>query len=113
MNESIEPFEIHVPDSVLADLKARLAQTRFPDQILDTGWEYGAELGYMKELVTYWKDGFDWRAQEARLNRFPQFQTEIDGQRIHFIHARSRYENALPLLIAHGWPGSIDRKSVV
>ncbi len=107
MSDAILPFEIRVPDEVLEDLRRRLAATRFPQQIEGTGWTYGAELSYVKELVAYWRDKFDWRAQEAALNRFDQFTTVIDDQRIHFIHARSKHPNAIPLLILHGWPGSV------
>lgn len=103
----ITPFSIHIDDSVLDDLKRRLAATRFPDQIPDTGWDYGTELSYMKEIVAYWRDRYDWRVQERRLNAMPQFTTEIDGQRIHFAHIRSPHPEAFPLIISHGWPGSI------
>jgi pimeloyl-ACP methyl ester carboxylesterase len=106
-NTAIRPFRIAVDDAVLRDLKERLARTRFPDTIEGTGWEYGADLDYMKELVAYWKDRYDWRAQEKKLNEFPQFVTEIDGLPIHFIHVRSREKNALPLVLVHGWPGSV------
>ena len=104
---TIERFEIHVDDAVLEDLQRRLARTRFPDQIEGTGWEYGVPTGYVRELVEYWRNGYDWRAQEARLNQFDHFRTAIDGQSIHFIHARSPRSDAFPLLIVHGWPGSI------
>ena len=80
MNETIEPFRIDIDDAVLEDLGERLARTRFPDEIPGTGWEYGADLAYVKELVTYWRERFDWRVQEEALNRFEQFRTEIDGQ---------------------------------
>jgi pimeloyl-ACP methyl ester carboxylesterase len=103
----IVPFKIHVPDSVLADLKQRLARTRFPGEIPGAGWDYGTDLAYLKELVTYWRDRFDWRAAERRLNRFDQFKTNIDGLDIHFIHQRSTNPNALPLVVTHGWPGSV------
>jgi len=107
MDQEIEPFEIRVDDADLADLHERLARTRFPDQITGTGWEYGMPVGYLHELVDYWRDEYDWRAQEARLNGFAQFLTRIDAQSIHFVHARSAHEDALPLLLVHGWPGSI------
>jgi pimeloyl-ACP methyl ester carboxylesterase len=107
MSEAIERFEIRVDDSVLEDLRSRLARTRFPDQIDGTGWEYGIPLGYLRELVEYWRDEYDWRAQEARLNQFAHFRTRIDGQSIHFIHVRSAHADAFPLLITHGWPGSV------
>jgi pimeloyl-ACP methyl ester carboxylesterase len=103
----IEPFEIRVDDPVLDDLGRRLAETRFPDQIERTGWEYGTPTDYLAELVEYWRDSYDWRAQEARLNEFEHFRTDIDGQSIHFIHARSSNADALPLVLTHGWPGSI------
>lgn len=107
MSDAVEPFRIHVPDEVLEDLRRRLAATRFPDQIEGTGWSYGAELATVKDWVAYWRDKFDWRAREAELDRWPHFQTEIDGQRIHFVHARSKHEDATPLLLSHGWPGSV------
>ncbi|MBM3777317.1 MAG: epoxide hydrolase 1 [Acidimicrobiia bacterium] len=100
------PFTIQVGDDVLADLKARLARTRFPDEIADAGWGYGTSLTYLKELVAYWKDRFDWRAAERRLNAFDQFTTDIDGLRVHFVHQRSPHANAMPIVITHGWPGS-------
>ena len=95
MSEAIERFQIRVDDSVLEDLRSRLAQTRFPDQIEGTGWEYGSPVDYVRELVEYWRDKYDWRAQEARLNELAHFRTRIDGQSIHFIHARSRHADAL------------------
>lgn len=107
MSEAIERFEIHVDDSVLQDLHERLARTRFPDQIDGTGWECGIPADYLRQLVEYWRDTYDWRAQEARLNAFANFRTRIDGQSIHFIHARAARADAFPLLIMHGWPGSI------
>ncbi len=104
---AIAPFRIEVPDEVLRDLAERLARTRFPDEVPDTGWEYGANLAYMKELVDYWRNRYDWRPHEAELNRFPQFHVEIDGLDLHFIHAPGRGPNPKPLLLSHGWPGSI------
>ncbi len=107
---AIRPFTIRVPDAVLADLKARLKNPRIPDALPGDGgtdaWTYGTDVAYLRQLVTYWRDRFDWRAQERALNRFEQFTTTIDGLSIHFIHRRSRQPNALPLLITHGWPGS-------
>jgi epoxide hydrolase len=103
----IDRFEIRVDDAVLDDLRRRLAQTRFPDQIEDTGWEYGMPVDYLRELVDYWRDTYDWRRQEARLNELAHFRTSIDGQSIHFTHARSPHADAFPLLLMHGWPGSI------
>ena len=104
---AVEPFSVHVEDEVLDDLRRRLEQTRFPDQIPGTGWEYGMPVPYLRELVAYWLDEYDWRAQEVQLNRFDHFRTEVDGQPIHFVHARSARDGALPILISHGWPGSI------
>jgi pimeloyl-ACP methyl ester carboxylesterase len=104
--DAIVPFKIHVSDAVFADLKRRLARTRFPDEIPGSGWDYGTNLKYLEELVAYWRDRFDWRAAERRLNQFDQFKTSIDGLDIHFIHQRSRNGNALPLVLTHGWPGS-------
>jgi microsomal epoxide hydrolase len=106
-DEAIVPFKINVPDSVLRDLKDRLARTRFPDQLQSVGWDYGTDIAYLKPLVEYWRDKFDWRAQERRLNEFDQFTTTIDGLKIHFIHQKSRVPNAMPLVLTHGWPGSI------
>jgi pimeloyl-ACP methyl ester carboxylesterase len=105
-DERILPFKIQIDDAVLRDLKERLARARWPDEIDGAGWEYGVELKYMKELAAYWRDKYDWRAQERRLNEFDQFVTEIDGLKIHFIHQRSKNPDALPLILLHGWPGS-------
>jgi pimeloyl-ACP methyl ester carboxylesterase len=105
--DSVVPFKIEVPDAVLSDLKQRLARTRFPGEIAGSEWDYGTNLGYLKELVAYWRDTFDWRAAERRLNQFDQFTTNIDGLDIHFIHQRSKDPNALPLAVTHGWPGSV------
>ncbi len=104
---AIVPFKIQVPDSVLTDLRQRLSRARFADELPDAGWDYGTNLAYLKELVDYWRDTFDWRAQEQRLNGFDQFKTNIDGLNIHFIHQRSKIPNALPLLLLNGWPSSI------
>lgn len=106
MTDTIEPFEIRVDDSVLDDLRDRLARTRFPDEIADTGWEYGIPIGYLRDLTAYWRDDYDWRAHEARLNELDHFTTRIDGQSIHFVHARSAHADAFPVLLLHGWPGS-------
>lgn len=101
-----EPFTIAVPDDVLDDLRERLARTRWPDQLPGTGWDYGTDTAYLRELVGHWQNGFDWRAQETRLNRFRHYRASIDGLRIHFIHERSSDPNAIPLLLLHGWPSS-------
>jgi pimeloyl-ACP methyl ester carboxylesterase len=107
MSEAVEAFRIHIEDAVLEDLRERLARTRLPDQIEGTGWEQGIPIDYLAELVAWWRDAYDWRAAEARLARLPHFCTRIDGQRVHFVHARSSHPGALPLLLTHGWPGSI------
>src|SRR5580704_12539411 len=104
---TIRPFQARVPDSVLIDLRHRLAETKWPDQLPDTSWEYGADIKKVRELADYWQNGYDWRAQEAKINRFDQFITEIDGQQIYFIHQRSPRPDAIPLLLIYGWPGSI------
>jgi pimeloyl-ACP methyl ester carboxylesterase len=96
-----------VPEAVLTDLKDRLARTRFPSEIEGSGWDYGTNLAYLKELVTYWRTSFDWRGQEKKLNQLPQFKTTIDGIEIHFVHQRSSNPDATPLVMIHGWPGSI------
>jgi epoxide hydrolase len=101
------PFKAHIPDAVLVDLRRRLARAKWPDQLQGTTWEYGSDLATVRQLADYWEKRYDWRAQEARINRFDQFTTEIDGQRIHFIHQRSPRADATPLLLLHGWPGSI------
>jgi epoxide hydrolase len=103
----LRPFVINIPQTDLDDLSARLARTRWPDQLPGVGWDYGIPLEYVRELAGYWQTGFDWRAQERRLNEFPGFSTVIDGQNIHFLHVRSPEPGALPLVITHGWPGSI------
>ncbi len=104
---TIRPFKVHVPDGVLIDLRRRLAETKWPDQLPGTTWEYGVDIKKVRELADYWQNGYDWRAQEARINRFDQFTTEIDGQQIYFIHQRSPRPDAIPLMLIHGWPGSI------
>jgi pimeloyl-ACP methyl ester carboxylesterase len=103
----IEPFEVRVDDAVLDDLQRRLAATRFPDQISGTSWEYGVPVDYLRVLVDYWRDGYEWRAQERRLNELSHHLTTVDEQVVHFVHARSPRADAMPLLLVHGWPGSI------
>jgi pimeloyl-ACP methyl ester carboxylesterase len=107
MSEAIEGFRIEIDEGVLEDLRRRLAQARLPDQVEGAGWEYGMPRDYLRELVDYWRERYDWRAQEARLNELAHFRTRIDGQWIHFVHARSPHPDALPLLLTHGWPGSV------
>ena len=110
---AVVPFTIEVPEAVLTDLRARLEATRFPDEIDDADWDYGTPLAYLRELVEYWRDEFDWRAQERRLNELDQFKTTIDGLGIHFIHQRSPHADAFPLLLLNGWPSSIDEYAKV
>lgn len=105
-DEAVTPFTIDVPDAVLDDLARRLARARFPDQLDGAGWTYGTDLDYLRELTAYWRDEFDWRAQERRLNAFPQFTTHVDGLDVHFVHRRSPEPGALPLMLLHGWPGT-------
>ena len=100
----VKPFTIAVENSVLDDLRQRLADTRWPDEIPNTGWDYGSNLTYIKELVDYWRTDFDWRAQEAKLNVFNHFKSEVDGLDIHFIHEKGKGPNPIPLIITHGWP---------
>ncbi|MEZ5378192.1 MAG: epoxide hydrolase [Acidimicrobiales bacterium] len=106
MND-IRPFTIAVPDEVLSDLADRLRRTRWPEAELVDDWSQGVPLAYVQEVCAYWADTYDWRAREARLNRFDHFITEIDGLDIHFIHQRSSNPDATPLVLTHGWPGSI------
>lgn len=105
--DAIRPFTIDVPDEVLADLADRLARARVPDQIPGTGWTYGTDGTYLTELLEYWRSDFDWRAQEQALNELDHFKTEVDGVDLHFIHQRSPNPDATPLLLIHGWPGSV------
>jgi len=105
--DSIRPFRIAVSDQSIADLHARIERTRWPDEVNDASWGYGVRSDYLRELTDYWRHGFDWRAAEVRLNALPQFLTSIDGLDMHFVHHRSLHPHATPLLITHGWPGSI------
>jgi pimeloyl-ACP methyl ester carboxylesterase len=104
---SIRPFRVHVSDEALTDLRRRLQMTRWPDKETAADASQGAQLAKLQELVRYWGTDYDWRKAEAKLNALPQFMTTIDGVDIHFIHVRSRHPNALPLIITHGWPGSV------
>jgi len=104
--DGIESFVIDIPQATLDDLNARLDGTRWPDQLPGARWSKGVPVDYLKDLTAYWRNDYDWRPQEALLNRHPQFVTEIDGQRIHFLHIRSAAADATPLLLLHGWPGS-------
>lgn len=102
----ITPYTIDVPDGAVEDLRDRLARTRFPDEVNDAEWGWGTPLAVLRTVVEHWRDGFDWRAQEARLNTFPQYRAEVDGVGIHFVHVRSGAARSVPLLVSHGWPGS-------
>ena len=117
MQTDIRPFRIDIPQADLDDLRRRLANTRYADELpveevagkvegvpAPPGWEYGVPVAYVRERVERWRDAFDWREQEARLNAYPQFITEIDGQDIHFVHVRSSEPDARPLILTHGWP---------
>lgn len=107
MTEALHDFRVEVPQAVLDDLRARLEAAHWPDEIADEGWTYGTSRSYLRDLCATWATTFDWRAQEARFNRWPHHLTDIDGQRVHFIHARSPEPDALPLIITHGWPGTV------
>jgi pimeloyl-ACP methyl ester carboxylesterase len=104
---SVEPFRIDIPQAQLDDLDRRLAATRWPDELPGAGRQYGVPLGELRDLVAYWRAGYDWRRQEQRLNAVPQFTTRIGGQLVHFLHVRSGRPDALPLVLTHGWPGSV------
>ena len=117
---AIRPFRIAIPQADLDDLQERLARTRWANELppeptdgvvqtgpVPPGWEYGVPLSYVRRLVGYWRDGYDWRTWEAKLNSYPQFTTEIDGQNIHFLHVRSPEPDATPLILTHGWPNSV------
>ncbi|MFJ8579516.1 epoxide hydrolase family protein [Micromonospora sp. NPDC093277] len=107
MSDQITPFRIEIPQHRLDDLRHRLANTRWPEVLPGAGWEAGVPLDYLKDLADYWQTTYDWRAHEARLNEFPQFTTVIDGQNVHFLHVPSPEPDALPLILTHGWPGSV------
>src|SRR6266568_8295251 len=106
-SQQVTPFRIDIPQSDLDDLAARLAATRWPDEMAGAGTDYGMPLGVVKRLAERWRTGYNWRAHEARLNDIPQYTTTIDGQNVHFLHVRSAEPGALPLLLLHGWPGSV------
>ena len=103
----MKPFSLHIPDAAIADLRERLARTRLPDEPPLEPWSTGTSVAYLKGLLDYWSNGFDWRAWEAKLNSFPQFTLPIRGIDLHFIHAPGKKPNAPPLLLSHGWPGSV------
>ena len=102
----VQPYNIQVPEETLTDLQERLARTRWPDEISGSGWDYGTNLAYLKELVDYWRNGFDWRAQEKLINTFAHYRTQVDGLGIHFIHEKGTGPNPLPIVVTHGWPGT-------
>lgn len=103
---AVERFHIHISDEILDDLKYRLHHIRWPDHLEDSGWDRGTELNYLKSLVSYWRDQYDWRTQESQLNRFSQFCCNIDGIDVHFVHERGKGPNPLPIILTHGWPDS-------
>ena len=107
MSAAPSPFRLKVPEPALQDLRERLARTRFPDEPPLEPWATGTSLSYLKDLVGYWQAGFDWRAQEARLNRFAQYKVAVGGIELHFIHEPGRGARPMPLLLMHGWPGSV------
>ena len=102
----MEPFKINVEESVLIDLKQRLANTRWPGEITDSSWQYGTNLAYVKELCDYWLNEFDWRAQEQRINSFSNFVASVSGLNVHFIYEKGKGPNSIPLIITHGWPST-------
>ena len=106
---NIHPFKIAIPQSALNDLRERLARTRWPDEVEGAGWSYGTNLDYLKSLVAYWQHEYDWRKQEATLNRYTQFRADLAGLSIHFIHERGKGPNPLPIILTHGWPNSFYR----
>ncbi|VVD62339.1 epoxide hydrolase family protein [Pandoraea anhela] len=105
--EAVSPFHVHVPEAAIEDLHGRLDRIRWPDRELVDDWSQGVPLAAAQALVDHWRHRYDWRRFEARLNRFSQFRTRIDDVGIYFIHARSPHENAMPILLTHGWPGSV------
>src|SRR5690606_21815958 len=107
MSTSPKPFKLHVGDDVLADLKERLARVRWPDEVPGNAWQYGTNLAYLKSLVEYWREGYDWRKHEEGINAFDQYKVKIAGIDLHYIRAEGKGPNPLPLLLSHGWPGSV------
>src|SRR5579862_2212703 len=107
MSDAIAATTLDIPDAAIADLRERLARTRFPDQAPEPAWSYGTDVGYLRRLVDYWRDGFDWRTQEASLNAFPQYTTQLCDIDVHFLHVPGRGPAPCPLLLMHGWPGSV------
>ncbi len=107
VDETIRPFQFHATDEALADLRRRIVATKWPGQELVKDATQGVQLATMQKLARYWSTDYDWRKVEERLNALPQFVTNIDGLDIHFIHVRSRHKNTMPLIVTHGWPGSV------
>lgn len=107
MTSSVRPFQLHIPDSAIVDLRERLARTRFPDQAPGEPWAYGTDVAYLERLIEHWRTAFDWRAQEARLNAFAQYKVPMHGIDLHFLHVQGQGPRPLPLLLSHGWPGSV------
>jgi epoxide hydrolase len=107
MPVTVQPFSINICQEVLDDLRDRLRRTRWPGEVPGSGWNRGVDLDYMKELVEYWLDEYDWREQEARLNELPHFKADIDGLGVHFIHVKGKGPNPLPLFMMHGYPCSL------
>src|SRR5688572_6632976 len=107
VDSTVRPFQAHIPQSAIDDMRKRALQTRWPDRETVGDLSQGPQLAKIQELVRYWGSGYDWRKAEAKLNALPQFTTRIDGVDIHFIHVRSKHRNALPMIISHGWPGSV------
>ena len=107
MATSAQAFRLHIPDAAIDDLRERIARTRFPDQAPGEPWAYGTNVAYLKELLAYWHGSFDWRGQEARLNAFPQFKVPLHGIELHYLHVEGKGPRPIPLLLSHGWPGSV------
>jgi Epoxide hydrolase N terminus len=106
MGERVEPFSIHVDDEVLTDLHRRILETRWPEDSPGVSWEHGTDLQYLRDLLRYWGDGFDWRTRERELNEFDHFRAEVDDIRVHFVHERAADGSGIPLVLTHGWPSS-------
>src|ERR687887_258350 len=107
IDDQTQRFKVDVAEGDLDDLRERLQRTRWPERESVADWSQGVPLGYLRELCAYWATDYDWRATEARLNRIPQFRTRIDGLEVHFLHVRSPHAGAMPIILTHGWPGSI------
>lgn len=104
LHSIIKPFKVKIPEEILVDLRERLQKTRWPDEVKEVGWAQGTDLSYLMELVDYWLHQYNWRAQEERLNSFPQFMAEVDNRKVHFVHVKGKGKNPIPILLLHGWP---------